>query len=111
MRAQYPHCAQCARGSREQTANTSQLRKRDRDMDPILGGLSVVPIGATGLLSLVVVLMLTDRLIWHKRLTKAEADRDRWQQVALNALGVADKLTVQGEVTTKLVAALPDPGR
>lgn len=81
-------------------------------MDPsvtALEGIGYVPLGATGLLSLVVLLLLTDKLIWHTRLRKAEADRDRWQGVALNALGVADKLTVQGEVTTKIVAALPDP--
>lgn len=78
-------------------------------MDQILTGLPFVPIGTTGLLTLVVLLVLTDKLIWHKRLTKVELERDRWQQVALDALGVADKLTVQGEVTTALVAQLPDP--
>lgn len=73
-------------------------------------GIPVQGWGATGLLALVVLLILTDRLIWHTRLAKAEADRDRWQETALRALGVADKLTVQGEVTTALVASLPDPG-
>lgn len=72
-------------------------------------GIPLENIGAGGLVTLVVLLMLTDRLIWHTRLTKAEADRDRWQETALRALGVADKLTVQGEVTTALVASLPDP--
>lgn len=74
-----------------------------------LTGLPIVDWSATGLLALVMLLVLTDKLIWHKRLQKAEADRDRWQDAALRALGVADKLTIQGEVTTALVAQLPDP--
>lgn len=77
-------------------------------MDAITG-LPVSTGGAVGLLTLVVLLVLTDKLIWHTRLRKAEADRDRWQGIALRAMGVADKLTVQGEVTTALVASLPDP--
>lgn len=72
-------------------------------------GIPVQGWGATGLLGLAVLLVLTDRLVWHTRLTKLEAERDRWQDTALRALGVADKLTVQGEVTTALVASLPDP--
>lgn len=80
-------------------------------MDPVFGGLPWADIGTTGLLTLVVLLVLTDKLIWHKRLAKAENERDRWQEVALKSLGVADTLTVQGEVTTALVAQLPDPGK
>lgn len=77
-------------------------------MDAI-AGIPLVPIGQIGLLSVTILLVLTDKLIWHKRLDKAEKDRDRWQQVALEALGVANVLTVQGEVTTAIVANLPDP--
>lgn len=77
-------------------------------MDPITG-VSYVDWSATGLLVLVFLSVLTDRLVWHTRLSKVESDRDRWQKVALEALGVADKLTVQGEVTSALVASLPDP--
>lgn len=62
-----------------------------------------------GFVALIVLAILTDKLIWHTRLTKVEKERDRWQQVALNALGVADKLTVHSEVTTAIVASLPDP--
>lgn len=79
-------------------------------MPPELFGLPVTDLGATGLLMLVFLSVLTDRLVWHTRLTKLEKDRDEWKDHALRALGVADKLTVQGEVTTALVAQLPDPG-
>jgi hypothetical protein len=34
----------------------------------MIEGLPLTNIGATGLLTLVVLLMLTDRLVWHKRL-------------------------------------------
>lgn len=73
-------------------------------------GIPLQNIGAGGLVTLIVLLMLTDRLIWHTRLAKVEQERDEWKNHALRALGVADKLTVQGEVTTALVASLPDPG-
>lgn len=69
-----------------------------------------VDVGATGLLVIVFLSVLTDRLIWHTRLAKVEKERDEWKAHALRALGVADKLTVQGEVTTAIVASLPDPG-
>lgn len=77
----------------------------------MIDGLPIIDVGATGLLVLVFLSVLTDRLIWHTRLSKVEQDRDRWQQVALDALGVADKMTAQGEVTTAIVANLPDPGK
>lgn len=70
-----------------------------------------VDVGATGLLVLVFLAVLTDRLVWHTRLRAVERERDEWKAHALNALGVADKLTVQGEVTTALVQALPDPAK
>lgn len=77
---------------------------------PTFDGLPLVDLGATGLLVLVFLSVLTDKLIWHTRLAKVERERDEWKAHALRALGVADKLTVQGEVTTALVAQLPDPG-
>jgi len=76
---------------------------------PEVFGLPLTDLGSTTLLAVVFLAVLTDKLVWHTRLAKLEKDRDRWQQVALNALGVADKLTVTGEVTSALVAALPDP--
>lgn len=82
-------------------------------------GLSAVDIGSTALLGLVVLLLLTDKLIWHKRLENLEKDykerlrectheRDRWQKVALDLLGVASKMTTQGEVAVEVLTRLPE---
>ena len=46
----------------------------------MIDGLPVVNLGATGLLALVVLLVLTDRLVWYKRLrvveTQLETERE-----------------------------------
>lgn len=76
----------------------------------MIEGIPIIDAGATGLLVLVFLAVLTDKLIWHTRLHKVEKQRDDWQKIALDALGVADKLTVQGEATTAFMARLPDPG-
>lgn len=68
-------------------------------------------LGAAATLSLVALLVITDKLIWHRRLRAVEAERDQWRGVALQALGVADKMTVHGEVATEVLTRLPDPGR
>lgn len=79
-------------------------------MDVLEGlGLSVRDFSAGSFVALIVVLLLSDRLVWHTRLKKAEAQRDRWEGIALKALGVADKLTVQAEVTNEVLTRLPDP--
>lgn len=74
-----------------------------------LDGIPIVDTTATGLLVLVFLSVLTDRLVWHTRLKEIKADRDSWKRIALDALGVADKMTTQGEVTTAIVASMPDP--
>lgn len=66
--------------------------------------------GAAGVLTGVAILVITDKLVWHKRLRTTEAERDHWRGVALTALGVADKMTVHGEVTAEVLTRLPDPG-
>lgn len=61
-------------------------------------------------LVLVALLVITDKLVWHTRLAKCERERERWERVALEALGVAGKLTTTAEVTNEvLTAALPPP--
>lgn len=77
--------------------------------------------GAAGVCVAVAILVITDKLIWHKRLTEAkvewsqrlsttEVERDHWRDVALRSLGVSEKMTVQGEVTAEVLTRLPDPG-
>jgi hypothetical protein len=66
-------------------------------------------VGAGTFVGLIILALLTDKLVWGARLTKAEAQRDRWEQIALRALGVARDLTVQAEVTNEVLTRLPDP--
>ena len=88
---------------------------RSADTYPI--GVDGIPLGvlegqwgAAGVLILIAVLVITDKLVWHQRLRRVEQERDHWRGVALTALGVADKMTVQGEVTAEVLTRLPDPG-
>ena len=58
-------------------------------------------------ITLCALLVITDRLVWHTRLSKAEAQRDRWEGIALTALTAAERLTVHAEVTEKVLTNLP----
>lgn len=81
----------------------------------LLNGLGVV-----GLWSAIGYLMLTDRLVWHTRLrreheewqgrlSREQVDRERWEGIALRALGVAEKMTVHAEVANEVLTAIPTP--
>ena len=69
-------------------------------------------------LTAVVVLMalalavITDKLVWHTRLKKAEDRAERWERVALEALQAGAQAGVKAaEVTVDLVSAMPDPAK
>jgi len=47
--------------------------------------------------------------VWYTDLRKVEVERDYWRDAAVRALGVAKDLTVQGEVTNRVLSKLPDP--
>lgn len=74
-------------------------------------------ITAVAIFALVAILVITDKLVWHTRLReerertkKVESERDRWMQVALEALTVGAQAGVHAaEVTMGVVSALPDP--
>jgi len=90
---------------------------------------SLISLGAVDKLSAVLVLLalalavITDKLIWHTRLEKAEAqfkealDReeqraDRWERVALEALTAGAQAGVKAaETAVDVVSALPDPAK
>lgn len=72
-------------------------------------GLTASDAGLGTIVVLIVLLILTDKLVWHKRLRVMEARVEKWEGIALAALGVADKLTVQAEVTNEVLTRLPDP--
>lgn len=75
----------------------------------MIGGIPVMEFTGPAALAMMSLLVITDKLIWHTRLSKAEAQRDKWEQVALRALGVADKMTIHAEVANEIVSKLPDP--
>jgi hypothetical protein len=62
-------------------------------------------------LSALALLAITDKIVWHTRLRRIEAERDHWRDMALRLLGVSETLTVQGEVTNDLLTKLPDPAK
>lgn len=79
-----------------------------------------IDIGAGGLLTLVVLLVLTDRLIrrgrltelqadYEQRLEKVEKDRDEWKDMALRSLGITERMTRPVEVVADVMTRLPDP--
>lgn len=74
----------------------------------MIEGIPVVGISAPSVLFVLAMLVLTRRLIWHTDVRKIEDDRDYWRGMALDLLGVTEKLTVQGEVTNDLLSKLPD---
>lgn len=74
-----------------------------------LNSLPFSEITGTAVLCAVAGLVITDKLIWHTRLRHCEEQRDKWERIALTALGTAEKLTVQAEVTNEVLTRLPDP--
>lgn len=62
-----------------------------------------------GCIIIVALLVITRKLVWHKDLEKAEKRADKWENVALTSLGVADKMTVQAELTNTFLSKIPDP--
>lgn len=56
------------------------------------------------------ILSITDKLVWHTRLRRAEARADRWEDIALRALSAGAEAGVKAaEVTVDVVSAMPDP--
>lgn len=67
-------------------------------------------IGTPGILIIIAVLVITDKLVWHTRLKKAEADAKRWEDIALRAMTAGAQAGVKAaEVAVNVVSAIPDP--
>ena len=68
--------------------------------------------GTVGVLCVIALSVITDKLVWHTRLKKAEARADRWESVALEALTAGAQAGVRAaEVTVDVVSAIPDNTR
>lgn len=69
-------------------------------------------IGVVGLVVFFGLLVITDKLVWHTRLKRANDRADKWERVALDALVLGAQAGVKAaEVTADVVSALPDPTR
>ena len=61
-----------------------------------------------GVLLATAIAVITDKLVWHTRLKKAEERADRWEAIALDALSAGAQAGVRAaETTVELVSALP----
>lgn len=64
--------------------------------------------GPVGLLGLVVVMILMERLVPGRRVRQLEKERDLWQSVALKAMGHADALMPAAQITTEITKSFAD---
>lgn len=79
-------------------------------MDSVTSLASVKDWGSGTFVAFIIIMMLTDRLIWRGRLTTAEKQRDEWQKLALNLLGVANRMTEVNEHAVQTIdQGLPKP--
>lgn len=80
-------------------------------MTDLLGALPTLDrMGAVTTVVLVALLIITDKLVWHTRLKKAEDRADKWEAIALDALSTGAAAGVRAaEVAVDVVSALPDP--
>lgn len=78
-------------------------------MDFITPGL-LNDVSLTVVLATIAIAVITDKLVWHTRLAKAEARAERWESLALEALSVGGHAGVKAaETTVAVVSAIPDP--
>lgn len=58
---------------------------------------------AGAFVALIILAMLTDTLVWGGRLRRTEKERDRWQTMALELLGVTDRMTGAAETVNEIL--------
>lgn len=76
-------------------------------------------IGVLTVLVAIALAVITDKLVWHTRLKRAEARAEReearaerWERLALDALTASAQASVAAaEITADVVRALPDPAQ
>ena len=57
--------------------------------------------------SVIAVLVITRRLIWHTDMDEVKTERDEWKDMALRGLGIAEKTTAYAEVATEVLTQRP----
>lgn len=66
-------------------------------------------LGAMATIVFVAWLVITDRLVWHTRLTEERVRAQRWESVALDALRTGTQAGVRAaEVSNEVLSRLPD---
>lgn len=54
--------------------------------------------------------VITDKLVWHTRLKKAEARAEKWERIALRAMASGARAGIEAaETAVEAVKAIPDP--
>lgn len=65
---------------------------------------------AVPILAAVAIAVITEKLVYYKRLERETARADRWERIALEALRTSAEAGVKAaEVTVDVVSAMPDP--
>jgi len=79
-------------------------------MNELLGYISPRDVTVGGVFIFFALLVITDKLVWHTRLKKAEQRAEFWENKAWEAIGVGAAAGVRAaEVTAKVVSSFPDP--
>lgn len=79
-------------------------------MDSIINLATLKDVGPTSLVIFICLMILSDQLVLKRRLTAVEKQRDKWQQIALDLLGVANKMTSVNETAVETIdKRLPTP--
>lgn len=80
-------------------------------MNEFLGMLPTLDrVGAVSTVLVMAFLVITDKLVWHKRLQEQRERADRWEKAAWDAITIGAAAGVKAaEVTATVVSALPDP--
>lgn len=79
-------------------------------MDAFFSALNLNELSAVVVLAIVAISVITDKLVWHTRLKKAEARADRWETIALESLVAGAQAGVKAaEVTADVMSSLKPP--
>jgi phage shock protein A len=66
-------------------------------------------LGAMTAVTLIAILVIMDKLVWHTRLKKAEERADKWEAKAWEAVQAAQAGVRAAEVAVDVIASMPDP--
>lgn len=77
----------------------------------MLDGIPVLDIGAKALVSVIVLMLLTDRLVTRKRLEDKQRESDTWREAAEKWRIVAEKGQATGDLIVSMLRSLTDARR